>query len=74
MKVKNLILKLQDMPMDAYIVIDNMVVGNVELEDGRNKEGWLNETWLPLPTGKKEAVRFTRSVELSDGSLTDFKF
>lgn len=74
MKVKDLILKLQDMPQDAYIVIDNYVVSSIELEEGRFKEGWVVDSWLPFLQGTKDAVRFTRLVELSDGSLTDIKF
>lgn len=73
MKVRELILKLQDMPQDAYVVIDNRIVDNIELESGRHKEGWLADGWLPFATGKKDAVRFTYVTELSDGSLTDFK-
>lgn len=74
MKVRELVLKLQDMPQDAYIVIDDRVVDNIELESGRHKEGWLTDGWLPFSTGKRDAVRFTRLAELSDGSLTDIKF
>lgn len=74
MKVRSLILKLQDMPQDAHIVIDNMIVDNVDLEEGRFKDGWMNNHWLPLDGGKHDAVRFTRLIELSDGSLSDFKF
>lgn len=74
MRVKDLILKLEGMPRDAYIVIDNQVVANVELEEGRHKEGYMGDYWLPIANGTRDAVRFTRMTELSDGSLTDVKF
>lgn len=74
MKVKDLLLRLQEMPKDAYIVIDNRIVNAVELEDGRFKEGYMVDGWLPFQNGNKEAVRFSYLSELSDGSLTDIKF
>lgn len=74
MKVKDLILALETMPKDAYIVIDNQVVQNIEWEEGRYKDHIMGSYWLPIDRGSKDAVRFTKLVELSDGSLTDVKF
>lgn len=74
MRVKQLMELLQDAPQDAFIVINDEIIHSIEVENGRDKIGYMVDPWLPLAQGKSQAVRFTAMVELSDGSLTERKY
>lgn len=67
MRVKDLIEKLENMPKDAFVVIDNQVVQDIELENGRDKEGYMVNSWKQLDHGNRQAIRFTVLHELSTG-------
>lgn len=74
MRVKQLIELLQDTPQDAFVVIDDQIIHSIEVENGRDKVGYMIDPWLPLEHGNRKAVRFTYMTELSDGSMTERKY
>ena len=69
MRVADLKLLLDEFPNDAFVVIGDEIVHSLELENGRDKVGYMNDTWLPLERGNRKAIRFTKLEELSDGHV-----
>ena len=74
MKVKELKEKINGLPLDAEIIINNREVQGIAIENGRMKDGWFGGNWLPLDRGNKKAIRFTFLTEFSDGQIGDSIF
>lgn len=74
MRVKDLIELLQDAPQDAFVVIQEEIVHSIEIENGRDKTGYMINPWLSLEHGNRKAVRFTYMDEICDGSLIERKY
>lgn len=72
--VGDLLLLLKNVDPKTPIVIDNVQVHGFWLENGRTKSEYMNDGWLPLERGNKKAVRFTKLVELSDGTIEEICF
>ena len=72
MRVKTLIEVLKKLHGDAEVYFpDGTEVTGAELCEGRLKEGYYSNYFIPHPKGKIEGVMFTHFEELSNGECVN---
>ena len=69
MQVRELLQKLQAMPLDAVVVIDGDVIHDVDVRHGTLATGYFNAVFRFDPHGKDRALVFLANTELSNGEV-----